>query len=214
MGIEKTMKNIITSLVIMVFSFNSHSVELDMSKLTVETALSFESKGKYSEALDIWEYLAKTDSKAAVSAGLLHHTGQGTQTDYKKAMEFYLKAFPENGDAINNIGVMYRDGLGVAKNRKVAYLLFLTIHMEGMGTESTIIRANRNLRKEIHELTEKEKNEALCSTLPDLLAYVKNEGKTKLVKNKDIIKIRNLEWWLPDELAHYECSPSDSIFNN
>ena len=86
--------------------------------------------------------------------------------------------------------------------------------MEGMGTESTIIRANRNLRKEIHELTEKEKNEALCSTLPDLLAYVKNEGKTKLVKNKDIIKIRNLEWWLPDELAHYECSPSDSIFNN
>ena len=59
-------------------------------------------------------------------------------------MDWYLKAIDKNGDAVNNIGVMYRDGLGVDKNRKVAHALFLTVHLTGMGGESTVMRANRN----------------------------------------------------------------------
>ena len=144
-----------------------------------------------------------------IEAGLIHHQGLGgVAIDYNKAMDWYLKAL--NGDALNNLGVMYRDGTGVPGNRKIAYLLFLTVHMQGMGREATISRANRNLRKEIAELADVEKQEALCYTLAYFKEYLDSRGKMtgipeRLRASPDRKRFKELPWWMPGEIGPFEC---------
>lgn len=181
----------------------------------VKKALIAEAAGDYKTAYSIWESLSEQgDNKAAVSAGLMHHQGTGMTVDYVKAMDWYLKAVNYNADAMNNIGVLYRDGLGIAKNRKIAYLLFLTIHMEGMGNEETVMRANRNLRQEIAELPLKERQEALCFSLGYMVAYIESKGapmKTpkEMREAKKQPRVRDLGWWAPGEVGEFTC-PSNT----
>jgi len=177
----------------------------------VKKALSAESAGDYKTTYSIWESLyEKGDYKAAVSAGLMHHQGTGMPVDYVKAMDWYLKAVNYNADAMNNIGVLYRDGLGIKKNRKIAYLLFLTIHMEGMGDEETVMRANRNLRQEIAELSLEERQESLCYTLAYMAAYVESRGNVQkspreMRESGKQPRIRDLGWWAPGEVGEFAC---------
>ena len=144
----------------------------------------------------------------------MHHQGKGMPVDFVKAMDWYLKAYQKNGDAMNNIGVMYRDGLGVNKNRKIAYLLFLYIHMEGMGGEETVMRANRNLRHEIAELPSAERHEALCYNLAYLVSYIESKGVNKkdakaLRESEKQKRIRDMDWWAPGEVGEFTC-PSNT----
>ena len=181
---------------------------------TLSEALDAKRKGDHAAAYPLWVELAnKGDDKAMVELGLVHHLGQAGSQDYANAMDWYLKAFRKNGDAVNNIGVMYRDGLGVSRNRKIAYLLFLTVHMTGMGNEQTIMRANRNLRREISELTSGEKQEALCLTFAYVLEYVERRGNLEgipehLRASSERKRIKDLNWWLPGEVGEFLCQPN------
>jgi hypothetical protein len=178
----------------------------------VDKALDAMNRGDYDAAYSMWVSLAEAgDDKAMVEVGLMHHQGLGRPVDYTAAMDWYLKAFERNGDALNNMGVMYKEGHGVTKNRKIAYLLFLTVHMEGMGNEETIMRANRNLRREIAELSSREKEEALCYTGAYLDAYVRNRGvltgisSRKLRPSRQRKRIRDFGWWAPGEIGKFDC---------
>ena len=177
----------------------------------VKQALDAEQQGDYKTAYSIWSSLSEQgDYKAAVSAGRMHHQGKGMPVDYVKAMDWYLKAYQKNGDAMNNIGVLYRDGLGVKKNRKVAYLLFLYIHMEGMGGEETVMRANQNLRQEIAGLSITERHEALCYNLAYLISYIESKGAhekdAKVLRESEKQKrIRDMDWWAPGEVGEFPC---------
>jgi TPR repeat protein len=148
---------------------------------------------------------AKGDTAAMIELGLMHHRGEGVPVDYAKAMDWYLKAYEKlDGDAFNNLGVMYRDGLAVQKNLKIAYLLFLAVHMEGLGDEGTQMRAGRNLSRLTENLSEKEIHEALSYTWPYVDQIVKSRGKnTATGKNvlpaKDRPRIRDNDWWLDSE---------------
>ncbi len=148
---------------------------------------------------------AKGDTGAMIALGLLYHQGDDVPVDFGKAMDWYLKAYAKtNGDALNNIGVMYRDGLGVAKNPKVAYLLFLAVHMEGLGDESTQIRAGRNLSRLAESLPKKDIEEALSYTWPYVDQIVKSRGKNITIRKdvlptKDRPRIRDNNWWLDSE---------------
>jgi len=137
--------------------------------------------------------------------GLMYHTGKGAKQDYDKAMDWYLKAYAKrNGDALNNMGVMYRDGLGVSTNSKVAYLLFLAVHMEGLGSESTQIRAGRNLSRLAENIPKKGIEEALSYTWDYVEQVVKSRGKNMAI-GKDVLpakkrpRIRDNNWWLESE---------------
>lgn len=66
---------------------------------------------------------------------------------------------------LNNLGVPHRDGLGVPPP-KVAYLIFLAVHTEGMGTAETQIRAGRNLQRLVDPLPKTEVHEARSYTGP------------------------------------------------
>lgn len=153
-----------------------------------------------------WEALAKKgDVKAMVSLGVMYHTGNGTKVDYTKAMDWYLLAYAKNdGDALNNIGVLFRDGLGVPKNEKIAYLLFLGVHMEGLGSESTQRRAGGSLGRLIESMNKGDIYEALSYTWNYVDQVVKSRGGNTKV-GKDVLptrtqpRIRDNNWWLDSE---------------
>lgn len=168
-------------------------------------------RGDFDTAYAVWVKLAEAgDDKAALQAGLMHHAGQGRPVDHQEAYTWYLKAFDHNADAWNNLGVLYRDGLGVKQNRQIAFLLFLTIHMGSHGDEGTQLRANRNLRREIAELPEQVRQTALCHTPDYLVAYVKSRGQLQGIPEAYRAgpgrkRFRELGWWAPGELAPFDC---------
>lgn len=155
-----------------------------------------------------YEALAKKgDSAAMIELGLIHHRGDGVPVDYTKALDWYLQAYEKfDGDAFNNIGVLFRDGLGVPQDRKIAYLLFLAVHMEGLGTEDTQMRAGRNLSRLVEATTDEERSLALSYTWPYVDQVVKSRGK-KTAVGKDVLpsknrpRIRDNDWWLDSERA-------------
>jgi hypothetical protein len=145
------------------------------------------------------------DDRAMVTIGLLYYRGQLGSIDYVKAMDWYVRAFDrQNGDAFNNIGVMYRDGLGVKKNRVVAYSLFLIVHLAGLGSEDTQIRANDNLRRIVAEIPATEVAQALCSTDEYIVEYVHSRGNLPVAfkPSAKAVRLRDKDWWLPSEEAN------------
>lgn len=122
----------------------------------VQEGLAAKKRGDTEAAIQEFTALAEQgDTRAMITIGLWYHTGDGVAQDYQKAMEWYIRAFERaDGDAYNNIGVLYRDGLGVAVNRPIAYVLFLLTHLRGLGSDATQYRANANLRREVAETTD------------------------------------------------------------
>jgi len=135
-------------------------------------------RGDYETAYKEFSALAaEGDDRAMITIGLWYHQGEGFEQDYGKAFEWYLQAYElGNGDAYNNLGVMYRDGLGVPVNRSVSYALFLLTHLRSLGSESTQYRANGNLRREIQETTEEQRALAFCMTEAYLSDLVRSKG--------------------------------------
>jgi TPR repeat protein len=149
-----------------------------------------------------------------ITMALFYHQGRGVTQDYSTAMDWYLKAFPlSNGDAYNNVGVMYRDGLGVPANRKIAYALFLIAHMRGLGGDATQIRAGRNLDREVAEQPVQQIRDAVCYTEEYVRAHVMSHGKA-LPSDPDVTpsparrRLKDREWWSDRERAAmtFECS--------
>lgn len=178
---------------------------------TAQDAIEAMRRGDYAAAYPIWVELAEAgDDKAAIELGLMHHMGRGRPVSYEDAYTWYLRVLDKNGDAWNNIGVMFRDGQGVPRNRKIAHVMFLTVHMTGMGGEATVMRANRNLRREIAELSLAERQESLCYTMEYVRAYVVARGTLDRVldifrASQQQKRIRELGWFLPGELPPFEC---------
>jgi len=182
--------------------------------LTAEDAILAENSGQQEEAMRIYAALAEEgDTKSMISIALKYHTGDGVPQDYERAMEWYLEAFKlQDGDAFNNIGVMYRDGLGVEENKPIAYLLFLATHMAGLGTDATQHRAGRNLSRIAEDIGEDQMREALCSTWAFVDQYVTSRGNnTNIFANvrpsDETPRIKDNDWWLDHEKANlqYEC---------
>ena len=156
---------------------------------------------------------AKGDTRAMISLVLMYHQGNGVTLDYNKAMDWYLKAYEKkNGDALNNLGVMYRDGLGVTKNEKVAYLLFLAVHMECLGDEATQIRAGGNLTKLREKLPKSDVQEALSYTWAYVNQIVRSKGKNMTI-GRDVLpmakqpRIKDNGWWLDEERKKMDFKP-------
>ena len=176
----------------------------------VSDAVSALERGDYESAYQEFNALAEQgDTKAMVTIGMFFYKGEGFSQDYGKAMDWFLKAMAlGNGDAYNNIGVMYRDGLGVEVNRAIAYDLFLIVHMRGMGSQSTQYRANRNLRREVDELSDDTIEYALCLSESQVIGFVKERGKMPahtIDTSGKHVAIKDREWWLDGELPSFDC---------
>jgi len=213
------MKNLIY-FIFTLYVINQGFVSTYGQEVTPQIALEAEKAGQHEKALQLFGKLAnKGDSRAMIHIGNKYYSGDGVGVDYKKAFDWWLKAFSaKNGDAPGNIGVLFRDGKGVQKNRKIAYLLFLYTHMEGLGTESTQIRVNGHLRREVAELPQEEIMEALCYTWEYVVIYVQSRGELKTIPENVLpsagkLRIKDNDWWLPDERQNlgFDCkSPWDN----
>ena len=179
--------------------------------LIAASLLAEEEKGppseKNPEVRKYEELAAKGDAPAMVELGVIYHTARGVKQDYGAAFDWYLKAIEKNdGDAVNNIGVLFRDGLGVPKNEKLAYVLFLAVHMEGLGTDDTQIRAGRNLQRLVDTLPKEQICEALSYTWPYVVQLLKSRGKNvaagaDVLPARDRPRIRDNHWWTDRERA-------------
>lgn len=198
-----------------VFLLFTLAAPLVLASSTLNRALQAGASNDFVTALPLWEQLGNEgEKKAMVEAALIYHQGLGRPVDYTKALDWYLKA--KNGDSINNMGVMFRDGTGLPQNRKIAYLMFLTVHMQGMGNEATIMRANKNLRREIAEIPQKDISDALCYTMAYLVAYVESRGRItgipeNLRASSERKRIKELDWWLDGEIAAYKCHDEQEV---
>ncbi len=165
-------------------------------------------QGKSKEAIQILENLAaKGESKSMVQLGLYYYEGTGVEQSYPQAMDWWLQAFTnQNADAFTNLGVMHRDGLGVPKNHKIAYCVFLTTHMCGLGSQSTQLRANRGLRRAIHELSNEEIKDCLSNyTLGYVTAYLEAKGNMTGIPeehrpSKENPALKDTGWFMDSEL--------------
>ena len=165
-------------------------------------------QGKAAQAIQIFESLsAKGDSKAMVQLGIYYYEGTGIEQDYPKAMDWWLQAFTnQNADAFVNLGVMHRDGHAVPQNKKIAYCVFVTTHMCGLGSQSTQMRSNRCLRRSMQELSSDDIKDCLSNyTLDYITAYIEAKGEMKGIPEeygptKDNPALRDTGWWLDSEL--------------
>jgi hypothetical protein len=171
-------------------------------------AVKLMQEGKTEQALKIFEQLAsKGDTKAMVQLGIYYYQGEVVKQDYPKAMDWFLKGFKkENADAFVNIGVMHRDGNAVPQNKKIAYCIFLTTHMTGLGSEDTQMRSNSCLRRLIDELSKDDIKDVLSTyTLQYMTAYIESKGTLKGIPDKykpskENPALKDLDWWLDGEL--------------
>lgn len=174
-------------------------------------------EGKVPEAIQVFEKLAaKGDEKAMIQLGIFYYQGKDVKQDYHKAMDWFLKAFSkQNADAFVNLGVMHRDGHGVPRNKKIAYCVFLTTHMSGLGTQSTQYRSNSCLRQILDDLTKHDVKDCLSNyTLEYIMAYLNAKGEMKGIPDKykpskNNPALRDLNWWLDGELDAIYGEPSE-----
>jgi hypothetical protein len=165
-------------------------------------------EGKTKEALIVLEDLAaKGDDKSMVQLGIYYYEGTGVRQNYNKAMDWWLKAFAkQNADAFVNLGVMHRDGQGVPKNKKIAYCVFLTTHMTGLGSQSTQSRSNSCLRRLIDELSIEDIKDCLSNyTLAYITAYLEAKGQMTGIPDRykpsdENPALKDTGWWLDSEL--------------
>ena len=141
-------------------------------------------------------------ARAQTNLAYMYLQGHGVPKDEAEAASLYRKA-AEQGlpQAQNGLGVMYRDGLGVRKNLEIAYSLFLIVHMTGMGSETTQIRTNDNLRRLVAELSPAKVTRTLCSTDEYVDTYVHLRGKVAadFQGSPSAVRLRDKDWWLPSE---------------
>jgi hypothetical protein len=140
------------------------------------------------------------------SAGVQEGLAAMDRGDYAGACRHFLP-LAEKGDskAQITIGLMYRDGLGVTRNRKMAYCLFLITHVCGLGSESTQLRANSCLRRIVPEMTKDDLRECLNYTMEYIQAYVVSKGTltaipADLKPSTERLALKDKDWWLEGEL--------------
>ena len=175
-------------------------------------AFSLIENGKFNEGAKIFYNMAQSgDAKAMTTLGSIYYKVK----EYDAAIAWFLSAMKKkDSDSYNNVGVMYRDGLGVKKNRKIAYALFLYTHMMSLGNESTQMRANRNLRREVRELPKKDIRESLCYTWAYILQYAYSKGEMESIPKKVLPKkgdplrtrLKDAKWWLSSEKRNFNFS--------
>lgn len=90
--------------------------------------------------------------------------------------------------ATATLAVSYRDGLGVETNRPIAYALFFIVHMRGLGSDSTQIRAGRNLDKTVKLMRQAEIEETLKMTEKYVLTFVEKRGSLREREGTEVLK--------------------------
>lgn len=166
-------------------------------------------QGDYQRAYQELLPLAKIgNTRAMIAIGMMYFDGKPVTQDHRQAMQWFIEAFDKgDADVYNIIGVMYRDGLGVAINRKIAYDLFLIPQLAGLGNLESQTHLAQNIHREMAEQSKAEIGEALCYTQEYIHVYVINFGNldaapSHVLPTADRLRLRDKSWWTKEEKAN------------
>ena len=175
---------------------------------------------KYEEGFKAFSEAAdKGDDRAMVQLGLFFLRGNfNFKQDYAKAHGHFLRAlgptpYPKkpdgikpNGYALNNLGVMFRDGLGVPVNRQIAHALFTFEYAANGYSEDSVGLASGNLNRDLREMAKSEQDAARCLNMDYVWAVVKGKGASAPIEpSKDNPRIRDWKGWMKGELSDVTC---------
>ena len=111
-----------------------------------DEGLATAQRDDYEAALREWQPLAEQgNAEVQFVLGTIYDLGRGgIPQDFKKAMNWYLRAAQQDHpSAQNNLGVMYLNGDGVPKDYVQAYMWFSIIDADGYsGTQAGRDRDN------------------------------------------------------------------------
>lgn len=186
-------------------------------KRTGVDAAKLMEQGKTAEAFQVLEGLAaEGDDKAMLQLGIYYHQGTVVKQDYAKAMDWFLRAVSQqNADAFVNLGVMHRDGQAVPPNKKIAFCVFLTTHMHGLGSSSTQQRSNSCLRRLLEELSKDDIKDCLSNyTLGYIKAYLEARGEMTGIPepyrpSSENPALKDLGWFLDSEIDALYGEPTE-----
>ena len=184
---------------------------------TLIDAANLMDQGQTAEALQLFEKLAaEGDDRAMVLLGVYYHQGDKVQQDYDKAMDWFLRAFArQNAAAFVYLGAMHYEGHGVPQNKKIAYCVFLTTHMGGLGSQTTQLRSNRYLRRILNELSREDVKDCLSHyTLGYIRAYLDQKGTLQGIPeeykpSEQNPALKDLGWFLDSELDAIYGEPTE-----
>ncbi len=174
-----------------------------VAEVTTEEAVAAMRAGDYDRAIELFSVLADGGDKRAMNTiGIFYYEGENVEQDYSAAMDWWMRAMPD-ADALVNIAVLYRDGLGVEQNLEMAYSVFLIVHLSSMGSEQTQWRNGRNLRKALMAMSQEQIDTALCYSVERVEAFIESRGKDNEAGG---IAIKDRDWWLEGEVQDIDCS--------
>ncbi len=173
-----------------------------VAEVTPDQAVAAMRSGDIDRAIELFSVLAdKGDVRAMNTIGNFYYEGRGVEQDYSAAMDWWMRGLPDP-DALVNVAVLYRDGLGVEQNLEMAYAVFLIVYATSQGGENTQIRNGRNLMKAVNAMSQEQINTALCYSVERVMGFVESRG----VDSKDGgIAIIDKDWWLDGELPDIDC---------
>jgi TPR repeat protein len=112
--------------------------------------------------------------------------------NYEDALTI-LRNYSRDVDSMNLLGVMYRDGKGVPKNKLVAYLVFL--YVSGKDYNSDEIKSREYAKNQLKSfnLTNQELKKVACFNL-DYFFEILEKGSNAQME-KTTIYVRNFDFW-------------------
>lgn len=160
-----------------------------MNMATLDAMYAADERGDGAGKIAILTSLAKGgDARSAQSVGLMYLNGDKVAQSYAKAYDWFYAAWTlADMDGLNALGVMLRDGLGVAPNPKLALAAF-QVAASSAPTRETQARAAKNAAGLAEKLAPQAHQEVACWSLKALDAALRAPVKqaAKMVTPKTI----------------------------
>jgi hypothetical protein len=215
------MKKFILSILISCISILSYGMTNDEKTQLKKEAYDNLKEKNYGKALEEFGKLEKEkDYDAITELGAMYQLGLGVEKDYNKAMDYYIRAYQYNANALLNMSIMYRDGLGIEKNNKIAFIGFLILDRTQYGSNELSLKNSMLLKNEVETISKNDYEEALCYNIAYYYHFIENKGKVKktskdlrvdikLLTPKEKVfytRIKNLDdWWSKGDIHPYIC---------
>ncbi len=132
----------------------------------MEAAIAARERGDGAMMRNVYTRLAEHgESTAAQALGMAYLTEDLAPKDYALAYRWFAAAWSlGNLDALNALGVLLRDGVGVAVNTRVAYGAFL-LAQQGARDQAAFERSKRNADSVQAKISATDRSALACMTV-------------------------------------------------
>lgn len=164
--------------------------------------------GRYMQvAAELEELAGGGDARAMIMLGNLYYAGRFGDVDYARAHDWWYRAWlAGDAEALPNLAVLYRDGAGVQQNLRIAYALFVLMHLQEHHDATTLLRNGSDLENTVSRLDAAGIRAALCYSEDYVRRYLAAHGAGVTPTAPGEVRLRDRSGWPADELPDFVCS--------